>query len=425
MNAGETNGPLHASDTETGSADPDRLTAQAAERAQVVAQSDATTTGQDGGTNLGSRALTLEKPAGGETVTAAWIVGTALIIDFDLGAAKIAVAGGATTFTFSDGAVLKVVGLEIGASGLPESPVTLADGAVIKLTDLAGLAEITPAAGGTLSASPAAGGTPPGNQGHASIPTEPGDVGDGLVDTGALLYTDLSFSVPEQNGDTVENILEGAAGPITISIGDVTVLEGNPEFVEGGFGNDSDGEGGFELIDSSETTITFTVTLSAPSEQEVSVSYSVVPGTAQPGSADLHEGDYSALDPLSGTIVFAPGETTKTIVLNIVDDFEIEDTEGFSVVLSDPVGATLADDAATGTILDDDGEQSDEGGEDPLPLLDELIVDEGNGELDSTLSGSDAETGGSPLNQAVADGAFGLVATITAPEPDLPPPATE
>ena len=90
---------------------------------------------------------------------------------------------------------------------------------------------------------------------------------------------------------------------------------------------------------------TFTVTLSGPSAQTVSVNYTTADGTALAGS------DYSATN---GTLSFAPGETSKTITVAITNDNVFESTEGFSLNLSNPTNATIADAQGLGTITDND-----------------------------------------------------------------------
>ena len=90
----------------------------------------------------------------------------------------------------------------------------------------------------------------------------------------------------------------------------------------------------------------FAVTLSAPSGIEVSVAYATTDGTATAGS------DYTTA---AGTLVFAPGETSRTIRVAIFDDAVHEaDEEIFAVTLSGHSGATLAHSLATGVIRDDD-----------------------------------------------------------------------
>jgi hypothetical protein len=90
----------------------------------------------------------------------------------------------------------------------------------------------------------------------------------------------------------------------------------------------------------------FTVTLSHPSAVPVTVNYSTANGTALAGS------DYTAV---SGTVTFAPGETTKTVLVPTLDNTIYEGTETFALNLSDPsAGATIADAQGIATITDND-----------------------------------------------------------------------
>ena len=96
-----------------------------------------------------------------------------------------------------------------------------------------------------------------------------------------------------------------------------------------------------------EGRLVFAVTLSPASSREVIVEYEFAPGTA------TENVDYAG--PTSGTVTFAPGETSKGVVLDVVDDEVTEEDETVTLALSAPRGsATLAEAAATGTILDDD-----------------------------------------------------------------------
>ena len=91
-------------------------------------------------------------------------------------------------------------------------------------------------------------------------------------------------------------------------------------------------------------TAEFPVQLDASSGRVVTVSYRTVDGTALAGS------DYTAA---SGTLSFQPGETSGVITVTTLADDVMEATEQFSLELSDPVGITLDDDTAVGTITDD------------------------------------------------------------------------
>lgn len=98
---------------------------------------------------------------------------------------------------------------------------------------------------------------------------------------------------------------------------------------------------------SNPTSFNFTVSLSAPATAAVSVDYRLVNGTAQ---ADVDFVD------VSGTVEFAPGETSQTLSVPVFADSTPELDKTFTVQLANPVGADLGDTGAiaTGTIRDDD-----------------------------------------------------------------------
>ena len=89
----------------------------------------------------------------------------------------------------------------------------------------------------------------------------------------------------------------------------------------------------------------FVVRLSASSDKLVTVAYETMDGTAVAGA------DYTST---SGTLRFDAGETRTTLAVPTLEDATAEETEGFTVQLRDPSGATVADGTATGTITDDD-----------------------------------------------------------------------
>jgi aryl-phospho-beta-D-glucosidase BglC (GH1 family) len=93
----------------------------------------------------------------------------------------------------------------------------------------------------------------------------------------------------------------------------------------------------------SSTMARFTVSLSAPSGRPVTVNYNTAPGTATAGV------DYVAT---SGSITFAPGETSKTVDVPVLSDLFVEPNETFSLVLSNPGSATLSPGNAIATIVD-------------------------------------------------------------------------
>ncbi|MET0552667.1 MAG: Calx-beta domain-containing protein [Vicinamibacteria bacterium] len=92
--------------------------------------------------------------------------------------------------------------------------------------------------------------------------------------------------------------------------------------------------------------LTFTVTLAPVSGQTATVSYETVSGTATAGL------DFAAV---SGTLTFAPGTTQRSVSVPLVDDLLDEGDETFTLHLSVPANATVADADAVGIITDADG----------------------------------------------------------------------
>ena len=152
--------------------------------------------------------------------------------------------------------------------------------------------------------------------------------------------------------------LHGIA-PVTVRI--IDSGDGGGDGNGGGGGGDGNGGGGDEdgggdddppglsmndapAVREGETA-EFVVRLSAASGAAVTVAYETMDGTAVAGA------DYTST---LGTLRFDAGETNKTIAVPTLEDATAEETEGFTVQLRDPAGATVADGTATGTITDDD-----------------------------------------------------------------------
>lgn len=110
--------------------------------------------------------------------------------------------------------------------------------------------------------------------------------------------------------------------PLTLSIADVTAYE-----------------------NAGSKAFTFVVTLSKVYSYAVTVQYATSNGTATAGS------DYKAV---SGKVTIAAGQTTAKIVIPVYGDSATEANETFYVTLSNPTYASLADSKATGTIKNDD-----------------------------------------------------------------------
>lgn len=98
------------------------------------------------------------------------------------------------------------------------------------------------------------------------------------------------------------------------------------------------------------TKFTFTVSLSNPSYEKISVYYATADGTAT--AADK---DYTAVTKAK-LLTFSAGQTTpKTVTISVKGDKVGENDEWFFVNLSSPTNATIGKGQGTGTITDDDG----------------------------------------------------------------------
>ncbi|MBK8596896.1 MAG: hypothetical protein IPN83_15160 [Holophagales bacterium] len=141
---------------------------------------------------------------------------------------------------------------------------------------------------------------------------------------------DFTVTLSAGSGGTVIGGGGTATGTITnddtaptISIGDVSALEGN----------------------SGTTAFTFNVTLSNATSQTVTVNHATADGTAtQPG-------DYA---PAGGTLTFNPGVTTQPVTVNVAGETTNEPDETFFVNLTAPSNASILDGQGLGTIQNDD-----------------------------------------------------------------------
>ena len=123
--------------------------------------------------------------------------------------------------------------------------------------------------------------------------------------------------------------------------------------------------GGMEGPYDGPDTLVFSVVLTPAATAEVTVKYRTrdVPGTEQLGqdfkglgaTRARAPGDYTAI-PASAdrTLTFAPGETSKTIAVAIVNDTEEDSYEVFQVVLSEATGALIGDAVGEGLIFNHD-----------------------------------------------------------------------
>lgn len=151
-----------------------------------------------------------------------------------------------------------------------------------------------------------------------------------LVGTDGALYG-TTYAGGPQNGGVVFRVV--SAGPPVPSVSNVSAGEG----------------------DTGTAALTFTVSLAAPASRVIKIPYKTVEGTASA------ENDYF---PAEGVLIFQPGDTTRTVIVEIKSDTLYEADEDFSLILENGP-------QAQGTIVNDD----------PLPTLTinaPIVVAEGN-----------------------------------------------
>jgi hypothetical protein len=105
------------------------------------------------------------------------------------------------------------------------------------------------------------------------------------------------------------------------------------------------------------TPITFNVTRNGGIDAASKVDFAIG-GTATNNSDYNNIGGTSGANSTTGTITFAPGETQKTITMNVVGDTELEPDETVIVSLMNPVAPgptpTISTASATTTVINDD-----------------------------------------------------------------------
>jgi hypothetical protein len=230
------------------------------------------------------------------------------------------------SLTATDGSAAEA-GADAGAFTITRS-VELA-GSIVVLLTWAGTATYgsdytVSASGGTLAPDRSTITIPDGLASVTIIITPIDDTAAEPAETLTLtLATGTGYTTIEPTSGTVAIADDDLPTGPTISIADLTVTES----------------------DKGTKSYKIAVTLSAASTSPITVSFATVAGTATASA------DFTAT---SGTLTFAPGVTTQYVTVKIVGDRTVESTETFAVVLSNPVGATLADDSGTVTITDNE-----------------------------------------------------------------------
>ncbi len=180
------------------------------------------------------------------------------------------------------------------------------------------------------------------------------DSADFITTSGILTFapgdTSQTFAVSITNDAIIESlenftvVLSSPAPTATLDITDaasITIFDSSMSTLQFITSNFKVGESGGSLP--------ITVTLNPPYINTVTVTYTISDGTALNGQ------DYTAT---SGTLTFAPGQTSQTFTVTITDDSLIEGDQIFNLMLSSPAPmptVTLGSlNSAIVTIIDDD-----------------------------------------------------------------------
>jgi Glycosyl hydrolase family 48/Calx-beta domain/Cellulose binding domain len=150
-----------------------------------------------------------------------------------------------------------------------------------------------------------------------------------VVPAGTSFHFDMQVNPGNLNGAQPTNYLinglplTGVVVPITLTIADASVTEGNV----------------------GSQTVPFAVTMSRAATNVVSVSFAAISGSAIAGA------DFIGTN---GTLAFDIGTTQRIVYVTVLADRIPEPDETFTVTLTNATGATLAVTNAIGTIFDDD-----------------------------------------------------------------------
>ena len=138
--------------------------------------------------------------------------------------------------------------------------------------------------------------------------------------------------------------------------------------------------------------VEFVVSLNAPGNSPVTVHYSTGSETAS----------YNDFESTSGNLTFAPGVTTQTVRVSIINDLTVESLETFKLFLSAPVNGTIGQPAGTATIIDNDGIADSVN---PANVsLQDLIINENAGTASFAITLSKATSSSFSFSYATVDG---------------------
>ena len=256
-------------------------------------------------------------------------VARALIVDNDAPGGFPNVAVGDLVLDESDRVARFVVTLDRPAPGAVRVGYATQDGSAVAGTDYAALSGVLEFAAGETARTVTV-----------------------AITNDALAERDESFSL-------VLSDFDNAASLDPVAVATIHANDGTARFEPSIFIDDL-------TLDESAAFATVVLRLDAPGTRTVAVRYATYDDQARAGS-----GDYGYT---SGDVVFAPGETLKTLNLAILDDADPEPAEDFLVYLYDVENARIDDAIARITVVDNDAPAGT-----PTVSVSDLLLDEAQG----------------------------------------------
>ena len=161
-----------------------------------------------------------------------------------------------------------------------------------------------------------------GQNRRVAVRVRPDSNGDLTLTLASAADCAAAGAICAKDGRVLSNAVSATvSGPALVSVGDVEATEGEDE------------------------NVVFTVSLNRAAAGTATVDYATADRTAHAGE------DYTAT---SGTLTFAPGETSKTVAVPLLDDAIDDDGETFALELRNARGSALGDRVGLATIRNSD-----------------------------------------------------------------------
>ncbi|WP_260929415.1 Calx-beta domain-containing protein [Novosphingobium sp. 9] len=286
------------------------------------------------------------------------------------------------TVTFADGETTATITVQVSGDHTAESD----EGFVVTLANAGDMTITTPSASGTIVNDDVAGtlsvadaSVAEGNSGetelHFTVTRSGGSDGEASVayaldlngtataddftgeNSGTVTFADgqttadvvihiagdTTYEADETFGLTLSNATGGATITTASATGTITNDDEAPEAGTLSIGDASIVEGNTGV-----QSMTFTITRDNGSTGAATVDYTLAHGTTDAS-------DFAADQAYTGTVTFADGQTSATLLVGILGDTRIEADETFTVTLGNPTGGIgILDGDAVGTITNDD-----------------------------------------------------------------------